>query len=305
MRDIFESYSGKELRKFIITHNKIIKSKVKDELKEIKLKILQKRLIDIRGLKKDAIIEKMLENKRFFKDIKMRPIKSEESVQESTEKLQVVLTDLVQDYIKTQDENKLQLDLRNLKKQASQEDLDTSTINIPKFKKEIISKYDKDLNKSKPQPPPRTKKGIKKNDPLFDLRNAITGTELVPVKKKVPKTLKIVEKPKPVPNITVSDFDVDKQKEKLIKYIDNKKVKEENRRDIALKNIKIDKNDAEKNPKGLDSMYRWVMNVIKNASTEAQLKNIKKFVNKKTRQFLVGTIKPKLKLLDFSGILPV
>ena len=88
MKDIFNSYIGKELLRFVIEHNKKVKDKVKAEVKEIKSKILAKRLIDIRGLKKDDIVDKMLEQKQFFKDIKMRPIKSEEEDQENLDKLQ-------------------------------------------------------------------------------------------------------------------------------------------------------------------------------------------------------------------------
>ena len=124
MKDILNSYSGKELRRFVIEHNKKVKDKVKAEVKEIKSKILAKRLIDIRGLKKDDIVDKMLEQKQFFKDIKMRPIKSEAEDQENLDKLQKQLTEYVNEYIKNQDEDILNKNLKQIKKDAEKDDLE-------------------------------------------------------------------------------------------------------------------------------------------------------------------------------------
>lgn len=315
MKDIFNSYSGKELRRFVIEHNKKVKDKVKAEVKEIKNKILKKRLIDIKGLKKDAIIDKMLEQKQFFKDIKMRPIKSDEEDEENLNKLQVVYEEVVEDYIKNQDENKLNKDLKNLKKEADKNDLELlKGQNINKLKKQIIIKFDKDLQKSKdakPIAPPRTKKGIKKNDPIFDLRKAIEapppknkkdeGTHQMPDGSVMTGKTHNKDSVK-VPNIKISDFDEEqfkKQKTQLMVHLDNKNVKEELRRDIALQNIQIDKKDKENNPRGLNTMYKWVFDKIKNATTKKQLVDIKKFIGKKTKLFAAGdTPNVKLNKLD-------
>lgn len=304
MKDIFNSYSGKELRRFVIDHNKKVKDKVKSEVKEIKTRILKKRLIDIRGLKKEDIIDKMLEQKQFFKDIKMRPVKSEEEDDENLNKLQTVYQDVVDNYIKNQDETKLNKDLKNLKKEADKNDLQLlKGQNINKLKKQIIIKFDKDLQKNKdgkPVAPPRTKKGIKKNDPIFDLRKAIEAPP--PQNKKTEGTHEMPDgtvmtgdthnkDSVKVPNIVISDFDEEqfrKQKIKLIIHLDNKNVKEELRRDIALQNINIDRKDKDNNPKKLNTLYKWVLDKIKNATTKKQLVDIKKFISKKTKLFAAG-----------------
>jgi len=313
MKDIFNSYSGKELRRFVIEHNKKVKEKVKAEVKEIKNKILKKRLIDIKGLKKDAIVDKMLEQKQFFKDIKMRPVKSEEEDEENLNKLQTVYEDVVEDYIKNQDENKLNKDLKNLKKEADKNDLELlKGQSINKLKKQIIIKFDKDLQKNKdvkPIAPPRKKKGIKKNDPIFDLRKAIEappskkdeGTHEMPDGTVMTGETHNKDSVK-VPNIEISDFDEEqfkKQKVKLIVHLDNKNVKEELRRDIALQNINIDRKDKENNPKKFNTLYKWILDKIKNATNKKQLVDIKKFISKKTKLFAAGdTPSFKLNKLD-------
>ena len=73
MKEIFESYKTPELRFLVREHNKKIKEVVKNEVKQIKERILKKRLIDLRFLKRPEIINKLLENKKFFKNLKQRP----------------------------------------------------------------------------------------------------------------------------------------------------------------------------------------------------------------------------------------
>ena len=317
MKDIFNSYSGKELRRFVIQHNKKVKDKVKAEVKEIKNKILKKRLIDIRGLKKDDIINKMLEQQQFFKDIKMRPIKSEEEDEENLNKLQKQLTEYVNEYIKNQDEDQLNKNLKEIKKQSEKDDLELlKGQSINKLKKIIV-----DEHKRKPKTPPA--KPLSK--PMFEYDDKSKMLRLKP-KPKQP-----TRKPPPpknkkdedthempdgtvmtgeihnkdsvkVPNIKISDFDEEqfnKQKVKLIVHLDNKNVKEELRRDIALQNINIDRKDKENNPRGLNTMYKWVLDKIKNATNKKQLVDIKKFISKKTKLFAAGdTPSFKLNKLD-------
>ena len=317
MKDILNSYSGKELRRFVIEHNKKVKDKVKAEVKEIKSKILRKRLIDIRGLKKDDIVDKMLEQKQFFKDIKMRPVKSEAEDQENLDKLQNKLNDYVNEYIKNQDEDILNKNLKEIKKEAEKDDLELlKGQSINKLKKIIV-----DEHKRKPKTPPA--KPLSK--PMFEYDKKSKMLRLKP-KPKEP-----TRKPPPpknkkdegthempdgtvmtgethnkdsvkVPNIQISDFDEEQfknQQIKLLKHLDNKNVKEERRRDIALQNIQIDRKDKDKNPKGITTMYKWVIDKIKNATTKKELVDIKKFIAKKTNLFAVGdTPKPKLERLD-------
>ena len=70
MKDIFESYKPKDLRAFIREHNKKVRKAVREETKEFRLKVLSKRLIDVRKKSKDEIVSIMLKNKKFFSNIK-------------------------------------------------------------------------------------------------------------------------------------------------------------------------------------------------------------------------------------------
>ena len=70
MKDIFDSYKPKDLRAFIREHNKKVRKAVREETKEFRLKILEKRLIDVRKKNKDEIVQIMLKNKKFFSNIK-------------------------------------------------------------------------------------------------------------------------------------------------------------------------------------------------------------------------------------------
>ena len=258
MKDILNSYSGKELRRFVIEHNKKVKAKVRLEVKEIKDRILKKRLIDIKGLKKDSIIEKMLEQKQFFNKIEMRKEMSPEEVEVNLDKLQTVYEEVVDDYIKSQDENKLNKDLKNLKKVADKNDLDLlKGQNINKLKKQIIIKFDKDLQKNKdgkPIAPPRTKKGIKKTDPVFDLRKALDA----PPPKKDEGTHKMPDGTVMSGETHSTDSKPVETKPKIIIKKPKKKlpkgVKEKGLKKAAAKKEKEDliKKTAESNLKGKD-----------------------------------------------------
>ena len=70
MKEIFESYKPKDLRAFIREHNKKVRKAVREETKEFRLKVLSKRLIDVRKKSKDEIVSIMLKNKKFFSNIK-------------------------------------------------------------------------------------------------------------------------------------------------------------------------------------------------------------------------------------------
>ena len=71
MKEIFESYKTPELRFIAREHNKKVRKIVREEVKEIRKKILDSRLIDLRRKKREDIIEILLKNQRFFKNIKI------------------------------------------------------------------------------------------------------------------------------------------------------------------------------------------------------------------------------------------
>jgi len=183
MKDILQSYSGKELRRFVIEHNKKIKAKVRLEVKEIKERILKKRLIDIKGLKKDSIIEKMMEQQVFFKNIKMRKEMSPEEDEANLDKLQVSLNEVINSYKKNQDESQLNKRLKELKKESEVMDLQLlKGSSIKKLETEII----KNNKVKKGQPPPKpSSKPMYKYDPVSkSLRLAPKPTQ--PTRKPPP-----------------------------------------------------------------------------------------------------------------------
>ena len=183
MKDILQSYSGKELRRFVIEHNKKIKAKVRLEVKEIKERILKKRLIDIKGLKKDSIIEKMMEQQVFFKNIKMRKETTVEEDESNLDKLQVSLNEVINSYKKNQDESQLNKRLKELKKESEVMDLQLlKGSSIKKLETEII----KNNKVKKGQPPPKpSSKPMYKYDPVSkSLRLAPKPTQ--PTRKPPP-----------------------------------------------------------------------------------------------------------------------
>lgn len=164
MKDILNSYSGKELRRFVIEHNKKVKAKVRLEVKEIKDRILKKRLIDIKGLKKDSIIEKMLEQKQFFNKIEMRKEMTPEEDEVNLDKLQVSLNEVVKTYKKNQDESELKKSLKEIKKEAESLDLDLlKGATIKKLETQIVSEHKLKKGEAPPKP---TGKPMYKYDPV-------------------------------------------------------------------------------------------------------------------------------------------
>tara|TARA_R110002012_G_scaffold489_1_gene1935 strand:- start:2056 stop:3405 length:1350 start_codon:yes stop_codon:yes gene_type:complete len=219
MKDILQSYSGKELRRFVIEHNKKVKAKVRLEVKEIKERILKKRLIDIRGLKKDSIIEKMMEQQVFFKNIKMRKEdeveeKTKEQVKESSDKLQIIYNEIVNTYEKNQDEKELAKELRKLRKLADKEGLKTDDFDPKKIK----TRLDK-IIKNKNQPKKIKKTKIEK---LWDesleapLPEEITKRDL-PKKKKLKIVIKKPEGTHKMPDGTVMSGETHTEDSKPVK----------------------------------------------------------------------------------------
>jgi len=102
----------------------------------------------------------------------MRKEMSPEEDEVNLDKVQKSLDEVVKTYKKNQDESELKKSLKEIKKEAESLDLDLlKGAAIKKLETQIVSEHK--LNKDKPIAPPRTKKGIKKNDPVFDLRKAL------------------------------------------------------------------------------------------------------------------------------------
>jgi len=91
MKEIFETYKTPELRFLVRQHNKKVRAVVREEVKGIRQSILKKRLIDLRYKKRPEIINKLIENKKFFRNLKKRPddfnIKKSKTVQIKPEEI--------------------------------------------------------------------------------------------------------------------------------------------------------------------------------------------------------------------------
>tara|TARA_R110000822_G_scaffold125476_2_gene260274 strand:- start:553 stop:1497 length:945 start_codon:yes stop_codon:yes gene_type:complete len=250
MKDILQSYSGKELRRFVIEHNKKVKAKVRLEVKEIKDRILKKRLIDIKGLKKDSIIEKMLEQKDFFKSIKMRKEMSSEEDEANLDKVQKSLDEVVKSYKKNQDESELKKNLKEIKKEAEALDLELlKGATIKKLETQIVGEHK--LKKGEAPPKPSSKPMYKYDPVSKSLRLVPKPTE----PKRKPPAPKKSEGTHEMPDGTVMSGSVHSEDSKPVKP--------------KLKIVKKEKPKGTKLPKGVKD------------------KSIKKVADKKEKEDLI------------------
>tara|TARA_R110002012_G_scaffold95009_3_gene229881 strand:+ start:96 stop:1001 length:906 start_codon:yes stop_codon:yes gene_type:complete len=249
MKDILNSYSGKELRRFVIEHNKKVKAKVRLEVKEIKDRILKKRLIDIKGLKKDSIIEKMLEQKDFFKSIKMRKEMSPEEDEANLDKVQKSLDEVVKTYKKNQDESELKKSLKEIKKEAESLDLELlKGATIKKLETQIVSEHK--LKKGEAPPKPSSKPMYKYDPVSKSLRLVPKPTE----PKRKPPAPKKPEGTHKMPDGTVMSGETHSEDSKPVKPKKKKLKIVQDPKKAAAKKEKEDliKKTAESNLKGKD-----------------------------------------------------
>ena len=109
MKEILESYRTAELRAFIREHNSKVRKVVREELKGIRANILKKRLLDIKGKKRDEIIEIMMKNKNLFKKIQMKKKIPQKDLDFILDKLlQPKLTEAYKNYVRDRDEDELE-----------------------------------------------------------------------------------------------------------------------------------------------------------------------------------------------------
>ena len=247
MKDILNSYSGKELRRFVIEHNKKVKAKVRLEVKEIKDRILKKRLIDIKGLKKDSIIEKMLEQKQFFNKIEMRKEMSPEEDEANLDKVQKSLDEVVKTYKKNQDESELKKSLKEIKKEAESLDLELlKGATIKKLETQIVSEHK--LKKGQAPPKPSSKPMYKYDPVSKSLRLAPKPTQ--PTRK--PPAPKKQEGTHEMPDGTVMSGETHSEDSKPVKPKKKKLKIVQDPKKAAAKKEKEDliKKTAESNLKG-------------------------------------------------------
>jgi len=141
MKNILQSYTTPELRKFVSAHNKKVRALVNEEVKDIRRKMKAKRVINIVKKKRDEIIDIMVDNKRFFKDIKMKVSNAEQEkkeIQQFEKELEKELKDpkvyneLFGDLTKTESDKKVKSFVK---------------VNLDKLEKSGVIKIDKEKAK--------------------------------------------------------------------------------------------------------------------------------------------------------------
>lgn len=240
MKTILESYSIKELKDFIRTHNKDVRKQTSEKIKQIRKNINKKRIIDIKGLNKksdkDEIISRMLKEKQHFKNIKMKKqISQEEKEKFMDDVLNPLLKKAYLVYARTGDEDDVEVEVEEIFKKAKE-------MNIPsnygitkkkmikviidegkkdkKIRDEIISKRKTDKNIPPPKPPmppnmfysTQAKKFIinKPTRPAPKLTSKAKGKQTVKNEEPAPASLKeaVGDRPKkpskPAPKLKVS-----------------------------------------------------------------------------------------------------
>jgi len=187
-----ETYETKDLRKLITGSNKKRRAEVMAEIKGMreqareiinrkKQALLKEKIIDIKGLTKksdkDELIKRMLANKHHsFLNVPIRQ-SVQEDIDDNLDMLQSDLTQLVEEYQKTQNKTILAKNVDTLYKKAKQLKLKSLEPKNEMFK-QIIRDY-------KPKAPKRTKFNIKKNNPIVDIFGIHDVT--IPPRKKASK----------------------------------------------------------------------------------------------------------------------
>jgi len=171
IKENLNSYSIPQLRVLVREHNKKVNISIRNELKEIRGRMKEKRLIKIVGDKdKKSIINKMLKHKEHFKDIPKKKELSEDSQNEFIDKvINPLYTKIVKEYMSDGDLDELEDGVSELYKLSKEEGLEIFQ-SKKKMVKELIKEAEEDKKKEaedkKNNKPPRPK-----NPPLFIYKN--------------------------------------------------------------------------------------------------------------------------------------
>ena len=307
LRDILDTYSTSRLRKFVKEFNqertKEINIKLKKEAKEIREAEKKDKHINIKGLKREEILDLMSEvktgnNKLAFSHIKERDVDAEDKV---LEKMQVGLNKMINNYRVNKDNQQLKKGVEELIAEAEKAGLDQY-----QSKKKMIEKIKEVADK--PIVPPRKKFGIKKNVPILEIvyNESTKKYSIKPPPKQEPKKkevkieekkeekpkMKVVakteeqkkliekeEKKKEPPSIKVTDFDEEQMKVQLLKdkVRLNKLINVEINK-VALKNLKLGKDSKYNN------VYKFFEDQIDKLKSN-KYEEVKKFIKAIVRQY--------------------
>ena len=153
LKDKLETYNASELRVFIKQHNRKQLKLIKTKLKLERVKLKEKLLIDVRRMKKPAVIAEMMKHSRHFKDIKakLKPTFAEQN--EYAEKMiPGLLIGAFQVYANGQDLDELEDYLDQMYKAIRKKGLLKLVPKKSKFKADVIKEV-KSAQNSKPARP--------------------------------------------------------------------------------------------------------------------------------------------------------
>ena len=299
MKEVYESYNLKELRKIVADHNRRERKGIMEEVKKMRIeakaeirkkkeKLISERTITTMKLKKEQIINKILNNQyinnKFRKFLKKRVQTKEEDEQDLLDFLQQDLDAIVKQYKKDDDKDKLKRNIKSLHDKAKKLKL-KQLGSVEQQVKEIIDNVEKD-------------KIVKKIGSIFKkIKFTQEQTEKEKKKEKEEKVKKEEEKKEEkvkIPSIKVSDFDVDEKKKKLLILLENKKeirnkLRKNSKQKTDMEEVYLstfnmkqqrglggkNKQTGEKNPNNENAR---LIEMVKKAETLEELKIIEKYI---------------------------
>jgi len=248
VQEKLQSYPVPQLRILIKEHNKKVMNFIKDEIKSIRDKFKEEKLIKVTGIKdKDTIIEKMMQHESHFKNV---PMKTKISIEEQNnfldKEMQPILNKLYKEYKADGDMDELEDGVSELYKLAKSKEL-----KIFQSKKKMVNEIKKDvedeLKKEKEQgKPPRPAK-----PPLFVFKDGkLVLVSLLEKRKLRPKkpsreAPKKIEGTHEMKDGSLMTGDQHSQSSKPVIVIDTEKPKKKRK----LKIVEKPKPEPKKKPK--------------------------------------------------------
>jgi len=166
LKNTLETYNASELRVFIKAHNKKQMKMIQSKIKSERVKLKEKLIIDVRRMKKPAVIAEMLKHGKHFKDIKAK-LKPTFAEQDDYAKNMIpgLMVSAFQVYAKGQDLDELEDYLDDMYKAIRKKGLLRRVPKKSKFKADVIKEV-KSAQSSKPPRPVKPPVYVFKNGKL-------------------------------------------------------------------------------------------------------------------------------------------
>lgn len=154
VKENLESYSIPQLRLLVKEHNKKVQSFIKDELKSIREKFKEEKLIKIIGIKdKTIIIDKMLKQESHFINVPKKVLKSQEEKEVvMSGKMQTLLNSIYKNYKKDGDKDEVEDGIKQLFIIAKNNEIPIK-LSKGKMSNEIIKDVQEEKKKEEGKPP--------------------------------------------------------------------------------------------------------------------------------------------------------